>query len=179
MDISSYQEYLRKLHNTGLKLDLKRIDAAVQEIRQARKNGNWVYLFGNGGSVANASHWANGLQSVGVRAHVLDSVSIITAIANDEAYSEIFVRQLRDAVRKEDVAIGFSCSGESLNVLKAAQFAARSEATVIGLTAFDGGALRLLADISIHVPVDSYEIGEDVHSIVGHMITLRLKELEC
>lgn len=172
------KEYVEQVQTILSELPFDQIDKAVQEIRRTRENGNWVFLFGNGGSAANASHWANGLQSVGVKAHVLDNVPIITAIANDLSYDLIFDKQLQGVVTKDDIVIAFSCSGYSKNVVLAARLANLVGATVIGLTAFTGGMLKNDSSISIHVPADSYEIGEDVHSIIGHMITLRLKETQ-
>lgn len=170
-----YKKYVADVSNALAQLPFARVEEATQEISRARERGNWVYLFGNGGSAANASHWANGLQSVGVKVHVLDCVPIVTAIANDFSYDLIFRKQLETVLLPSDIAVGFSCSGNSESVLKAIRFA-RGRIETIGLTAFDGGKLKKLVDIPIHVPVDSYEIGEDIHSIVGHMITLRLKE---
>ena len=173
-----YKKYVLEVTRVLGELNLDKVEEAARIIDRARKSGRWVLLFGHGGSAATASHWANGLQSVGVRAHVLDNVPIITAIANDSSYDQIFRNQLKDAIEGGDVAIGFSCSGNSKDVLLATKLANLVGATTIGLTAFDGGELRTLVAVPVHVPVDSYEISEDIHSIIGHMITLRLKELE-
>lgn len=173
-----YTRYLNEIVKTCSQLPLEQIEHAAKRLSEARANKKWVYLFGNGGSAANASHLANGLQKARTKAHVLDCVPIITAIGNDSSYNRIFVEQLADVIETGDVVIGISCSGNSQNVISAAVYARPVRAvTLIGLTAFDGGRLREIADIPLHAPVDSYEQAEDVHSIIGHMITLRLLEL--
>lgn len=173
----TFQEYVEETHRVLDKLPHDQIGEAVQTIDRARTAGKWVFLFGNGGSAANASHWTNGLQSVGVKAHALDNVPVITAIANDAFYDLIFLNQLADILESGDVVVGLSCRGNSPNVLAGIEYTRERGATSIGLTAFDGGKLTKAANVPIHVPVDSYEIGEDVHSMVGHMIVLKLKEL--
>ncbi|KKM84298.1 hypothetical protein LCGC14_1300610 [marine sediment metagenome] len=170
-------KYISDVCRTLKLLPLDQIEIAIKAIDEARTNKKWVYLFGNGGSAANASHLANGLQKVGVKTHVLDNTPIITAIANDTSYDKIFSEQLKDVIEKGDIAIGISCSGNSKNVLRAVEYAKYEIATTIGLTAFDGGELKDLVDIPILVPVNSHEQAEDIHSIIGHMITLRLGEI--
>ena len=172
-----HNDYVANVCEVLTKLPLDQIETAIKAINEARTNKKWVYLFGNGGSATNASHLANGLQKVGVKVHVLDCIPILTAVANDLSYDLVFERQLQGVIEKGDIAIGLSCSGKSRNVLLAIRLANVVGATTTGLTAFDGGELKDAVEISIHVPVNFYEQAEDVHSIIGHMITLRLGEI--
>jgi D-sedoheptulose 7-phosphate isomerase len=101
------------------------------------------------------------------------------AIANDISYEAIFVTQLRGRVKKNDLVIGISGSGNSKNVLDAVKLAKSVGALTAGLTGYDGGELRNLADISVHVPVMSMQITEDVHLITDHLMMAVFYKILC
>ncbi len=139
-----------------------------------------IYIIGNGGSAATASHMVNdlgtGLKRRGIKnfdvESLSDNTSVCTALANDIGYENIFYMQLKDKIKKDDVLIAISCSGNSPNIIKAVKYAKKEKVNVIGLTGFDGGKLRKKSDISFHVQTASgqYGIVEDVHMILNHML---------
>jgi D-sedoheptulose 7-phosphate isomerase len=100
------------------------------------------------------------------------------AIANDVGYDSVFEPQLRGRVTKDDLVIGISGSGNSPNVLKAVEYAKTVGAVTAGLTGYDGGKLRQIADLSVHVPVMSMQVTEDIHMMLDHlMMSVFYKEL--
>jgi D-sedoheptulose 7-phosphate isomerase len=168
-------------------INLTAVSAAAEALRSARERGAVVYIAGNGGSATTASHmvtdlmFGRGLPEPGLRVIGLaDNQAVITATANDVSYDEVFARQLRRLVRSGDVLILISASGNSPNVVRAAEVAREMEVTVIGLTGFDGGRLAGLSDVSVHVPSppDAYGPVEDVHLIVNHMLVAALSSPE-
>ncbi|MCS6801471.1 MAG: SIS domain-containing protein [Chloroflexota bacterium] len=177
------RQYLATAEAARQALDLGALAAAAARIAEARACGATVFLCGNGGSAATASHFATDLQKstrVGgqppVRAIALnDNVSVLTAWANDVDYCRVFAEPLATFARPGDVLVAISASGNSPNVLEAVATAEALGLTIIGLTGFDGGALRSRSTISIHIPVHSYEIAEDIHLMVCHLITTLLK----
>ncbi|MBF0465907.1 MAG: SIS domain-containing protein [Nitrospirae bacterium] len=175
------KEYIVYLSNLLEQLDLKEVDAFVSELENSCKDESTVFFAGNGGSASTASHMANDF-SIGVgncngqrriRAMALtDNVSVITAIANDSGYENVFVYQLRTHYRRGDKLVVISASGNSPNVVEAAAWVKERGGTVIGLTGFDGGKLKALCDIAIHVKTPKGEYGpvEDIHMILDHLI---------
>lgn len=166
-------------------LDTSIIAAMIREIEKADENNNTIYFIGNGGSAASASHYANDL-GVGTRASGLppmravsltDNMAAITALANDEGFDMVFVRQLEPVLRSGDVVIALSVSGNSENVLKALRYARRIGAVTLGCTGFDGGEMKKMTDINLHIPTNKGEYGpvEDIFSIVGHLVYSYLK----
>ena len=161
------------------------IAAFVLTLLGARERGATVYFIGNGGSAATASHFANDL-AIGTKTRDLhfrvvaltDNVPVMTAIANDFGYEEIFERQLRGLLSAGDVVVAISASGNSPNLLRAIHFAKGKGATTVALTAFDGGALRGLVDVSVHVPTPPGEYGpaEDAHMVIDHLVTAYLMQ---
>lgn len=159
-------------------------DDAVEDIiallKQTESNQGKVYIIGNGGSAATASHMVNdlgvGLSRRGIANFFIESLSdnsaVCTAIANDTGYENIFYQQLKNKLKKDDILIAISCSGNSQNILKAVNYARTNDLKVIGITGFDGGELKQLADISFHVNTkkDQYGLVEDIHMILNHMI---------
>jgi D-sedoheptulose 7-phosphate isomerase len=154
----------------------------VEVLDAARERGSTIFLIGNGGSAATASHMANDIgldvlkKSGDARAFrvlsLTDSVPMLTAIANDEGYENVFLRQLRILYRPGDVLVAISASGNSPNVVAAAEWVRKEGGAVLGLTGFDGGRLRGLCDVAIHVetPKGAYGPVEDVHMIMDHLV---------
>lgn len=168
-------------------LDITSVSSAARALRSARDRGAMVYIAGNGGSATTASHmvtdlmFGRGLPEPGLRVIGLaDNQAVITATANDVSYDEVFARQLRRLARPGDVLILVSASGNSPNVVRAAEVAREMEVTIIGLTGFDGGRLLELSEVSVHVPSpsDAYGPVEDVHLIINHMLVAALASPE-
>lgn len=160
-------------------LDLQQIDSAINAVLEARARGGTIYTLGNGGSAATASHMvcdlakgcSEALGGAKFRVECLsDNTPIMMAIANDYCYEDIFLRQLQDKLRSEDLVIAISGSGNSENVVRAVQYAKEIGAPVIGITGYDGGRVKKLADYSMHVDIDDMQISEDVHLIFDHMM---------
>ena len=172
--------YLNYLASCFDSIDCGRIEAFIQLLLEARESGNSVFFIGNGGSAATASHFANDL-SIGTRTgdnrpfraiSLTDNVAVMTALANDEGYDAMFIDQLKVHFSEGDSLVAISASGNSPNVIVAVEYVKSRGGTVVGLTGFDGGKLRQLSDISLHVATDKGEYGpvEDMHMIFDHLI---------
>lgn len=169
--------YIEKLTKTLQSIDTKSIEEIVDALEKLRGK---IYIIGNGGSAATASHMVNdlgaGLRRRDIKNFDVESLSdntpVCTAIANDIGYENIFYMQLKGRLSKDDLVIAFSCSGNSQNIIKAVDYAKELECKVIGITGFDGGELKTKSDISFHVETDkgAYGIVEDVHIILNHII---------
>lgn len=168
------------------RLDANEINALMNAIEKVRNNNGTVYVMGNGGSASTASHMVNDFNK-GISEYIdkkfnfvslSDNVATVMAIANDIGYEVIFEFQLRGKVAKNDLVIGFSGSGNSQNVINAIQYAKTSGATTAGLTGYDGGKLRQIVDLSVHVPIMSMQVTEDIHMMFDHlMMSIFYKEL--
>jgi D-sedoheptulose 7-phosphate isomerase len=177
---SSYFNYLHTLLN---QLDTNAIGDFVRELDRARLGQHTVFFAGNGGSASTASHMANDIGMVALKTKrdaqpfrilaLTDNVSVISAIANDDGYENVFVNQLKIHYRKDDKLVAISASGNSPNVVKAARWVKAQGGTVLGLTGFDGGELNVICDVAIHVKTPKGEYGpvEDIHMIMDHLIT--------
>lgn len=137
-----------------------------------------IYIFGNGGSSATASHFQNDFNK-GISEFIEnkfrfqclnDNVATVMAIANDIGFGEVFRFQLRNRLEQGDLVIAISGSGNSENVINAVEYAKQKGNKVIGLTGFTGGKLKELSDVSLHVDVMSMQVTEDVHMIFDHLI---------
>jgi len=175
------QRYLAYVAELLSRLDPVAIGAFIEEVEAARAAGQTVFIVGNGGSAATASHMATdfgfgtrGVSGAPFRALSLtDNTSLLTAISNDDGYRHVFVRQLRIHYRAGDRLVCISASGNSPNVLAAAAWVRAEGGRVIGLVGFDGGELRALCDVAIHVatPRGQYGPVEDAHLVVNHLVT--------
>ena len=147
-----------------------------------REKGNTVYIFGNGGSAATASHvtgdFLKGISyQLEKRFRIVclnDNIAAMTAISNDLTYDEVFVEQLQTFLKKDDVVIGISGSGNSANVIRAMEYARDKKAVTVALTGYTGGKLRDIADIMINAPIKDMEVTEDIHIIIFHAIKQEL-----
>jgi D-sedoheptulose 7-phosphate isomerase len=182
--MSYTEQYRQLLFQTLSSIDLKAVDKAIEWFRQARDEGRQIFVCGNGGSAATASHFATDMvkgASYGrpVRFRILaltDSVSTLTAYANDVSYEAVFVEQLKNFARPGDLVMGISGSGNSPNVLRAIEYANSIGCRTLALTGRDGGRLAPLAQLSIHVPEPHMGRIEDAHLVVCHMIAYRFME---
>ena len=159
------------------------IDRIVNVLHQAYESNRMIYVFGNGGSAALASHFACDLgkgaaNGSSKRFQVLaftDNVPLLTAWANDARYDDIFAEQLINFVRPDDIAFAISGSGKSPNVLKALKTARDAGAFTIGLTGFQGGDMKSLCDLCLVIPSDNMQIIEDLHLSVTHAVFTALR----
>jgi len=169
MDIQNrVSRYLMLVSSAIQKTIMKDIDNIVDVLSEADK----IYTIGNGGSAATALHFALDLhKAAGKNAMCLASnIPLLTAYANDDGYESIFASQLKNAGRK-DALVAFSCSGNSLNVVRAIRFAKELKMTTIGFTGDVGGILADEVDYVIKVPYGDIKIQEDVHLAFSHAIT--------
>ena len=159
-------------------LDVAAIDAAMNMIQTAFEAEKTIYIFGNGGSAATASHYVNDFNK-GISEYtekkfhfacLNDNFATVMAIANDIGYEEVFRFQLRGRLAEGDLVIAISGSGNSKNVINAVQLAKERGNKVIGLTGYSGGLLKPLADVSLHVPIDDMQITEDIHMVFDHLM---------
>ena len=177
--------YTTSLQNVLNRLPFADIVRTVEEILAAGERGRTIFILGNGGSAATASHFAcdlaKGTQRPGTRPFrvmaLTDNVPLITAWANDTAYDRIFAEQLRPLVQSGDLVIGISGSGNSPNVLEAMRLAREAGARTMGWTGFRGGRLRELVDQCVVVPSESMEQIEDVHLILEHAVCTTLRKV--
>ena len=157
----------------------------VQRLLQVKADGKNIYTAGNGGSAATASHICNDLvkgcrvnEQVGFKASCLsDSNAIVTCLANDFSYDDIFSIQLRTFASKGDVLFTFSGSGNSPNIISALKTAREMGVCTIGFSGRDGGKMKDLCDLLLIAPTDSMEQIEDMHLLYAHAMICSLKEL--
>jgi len=183
--IRSSQDYFEMYQGVVANLPHGAIELTISELLLAYERGNSIFIFGNGGSAALASHFACDLAKGTVvegngtkrfRAMALtDNIPLMTAWANDASYKEIFAEQLRNFVVPGDIAFAISGSGNSPNVLRALEVARAADALTIGLTGFQGGAMLPLCDRCIIVPSDNMQIIEDLHLSVAHALFLVIR----
>jgi D-sedoheptulose 7-phosphate isomerase len=165
-------------------IDLKEVARLAEAIDKTDKDGGTVYIMGNGGSAATASHLAVDLAKTAcvpgrrrVKAVCLnDNVPSLTAIGNDLSFDQIFSHQIETLVEPGDLVLLISGSGNSPNLLAAADAARRCDATIAALLGFDGGKLLKLSDLVVHVRSEQYGVIEDLHMSVGHMAAFYLKQ---
>jgi D-sedoheptulose 7-phosphate isomerase len=182
---ASSREYLdrvRELLDSLPEQSDRFIDALWEAFLQERT----VFLAGNGGSAATASHFGQDLAKGTLpsmdatrRFRVVpltDNVGFITALANDEGYESIFEQQLRNLAREGDLLVAISGSGNSPNVLRAVEYAKSIGMKTIGVTGFDGGRLKSVADLGVHVPVDDMGMTEALHGVIFHAAMSRLRQ---
>jgi len=175
--IDSPEQYFESYPDV-MNLPFDAIELAIRELLRGYSNEKRVFLFGNGGSAALASHFAcdlgkgtilgsNGRKRFRVLA-LTDNMPLMTAWANDSSYECVFAEQLRNFVVPGDIAFAISGSGNSPNVLRALECAREAEAINIGLTGFRGGLMKRLCDVCIVIPSENMQIIEDLHLSVTH-----------
>ena len=179
--------YKDKLIETLNKINIDAINEVIKKIIEVLNNEGTIYVFGNGGSASTASHLQNdfnkGISHFSSKKFnvncLSDNVAIITAIANDISYDEIFRYQLRGRLKNNDLIIAISCSGNSKNVLNAASYAKSMNIPVISFTGFDGGQLKKYTDYHLNVEIEDMQIAEDIHLMLIHLITsVLIKEFQ-
>lgn len=177
------RQYIQNLKTVLDRLPLEPIEHIITALERAHAERRQIFIIGNGGSAATASHMMNDLNK-GTLGHkgdapwgrfrviaLTDNVSLMTAWANDTDYNHIFSEPLKNLANPGDLLIAISASGNSPNILAACDAAKQMGVTIIGLTGFGGGKLAQLADISLTVPSNEYGPVEDVHMILDHILT--------
>lgn len=168
--------YFQRLKSTVDRLSLTDINQVMTVLEQARDVGKMIFIMGNGGSAATASHYVCDFNK-GVSLNqekkykflcLNDNMPSMMAYANDLSYDGIFVNALNTYFQSGDVVIGISGSGNSTNVLRAIEYANLHGGITIGLSGYDGGKLKRMARYNIHVPVDDMQITEDLHMVLDH-----------
>lgn len=184
-DRSDIHTYVAEL-KAALDALAPQMDPFLDALFAAYEAERTVFLIGNGGSAATASHFGQDLSksttpegAPGKRLRALslvDNVSFITALANDCGYERVFVEQLITLARPGDVLLAISSSGNSQNILAAVEYANDHGMQTLGLTGFDGGRLGLKVHISVNVPASQVGVVETVHVMVLHFAVLNLRE---
>lgn len=172
------KQYFNREVEVVQNLNYDEITDAVQAIMDAYNREANIYVFGNGGSAATASHFVCDFNKGISENHkkkfnlicLSDNTPIVTAIANDYSYDEIYIYQLKGKLKKEDLVIAISGSGNSSNIIRAVEYAKEIGTKVVGLTGYSGGKLKQLADYWMHVNIDDMQITEDLHMCFDHMM---------
>lgn len=179
MDVRDYFGGVQSLLD---RVPFEAVDEVVEALVSANDAGKTVFICGNGGSAATATHFGCDLAKRPIvpgqpRYRVIsltDNTALMTALSNDIGYEAVFAEQLTPLVREGDVVIGISGSGNSQNVLNAMQVARKAQAVTIGFSGYDGGKLKSMVDISVHIPSFNMAMVEDVHLMLEHAICERL-----
>jgi D-sedoheptulose 7-phosphate isomerase len=173
------KHYFEEVQRVAANVSIPAVDQIADALLKAYELGRAVYLFGNGGSAALASHFACDLGkgtaycNGGKRFRVLaltDNIPTLTAWANDSSFEDVFSEQLRCFVQPQDIALGISGSGNSKNVLNALQVARDARAVTVGISGFQGGKMKSLCDICVVVPSHNMQIIEDLHLTITHSV---------
>jgi D-sedoheptulose 7-phosphate isomerase len=167
-------------------IDLERVSAAIDLLKQARDQNRHIFVCGNGGSASTASHFACDIvkgASFGRKSRfrimaLTDSLPTLTAYSNDVSYDCVFAEQLKNFAQPGDVVMAISGSGNSPNVLRAVEYGNSIGCRTIALTGRDGGKLAPLAEVNIQANVPHMGRIEDVHMIVSHMIAYHFMDTE-
>lgn len=187
------ENYLNEIKEICDNISREDIDKTIEILFDAWKNGNQVFLCGNGGSAGTATHFACDLFKVTIvegkkrlkAISLNDNVPLMTALINDDGFENLFIEQLKNLYRKGDVLICLSVHGGSgkdkaglwsQNLLKAMDFVKKNGGKTIGFAGFDGGAMKSVADACIVVPFNATPHVEAFHVVLQHLVAFRLKE---
>lgn len=177
--------YYGRLKETIDRIDRDEIDKAMAVLTKARDDSRFVYIMGNGGSASTASHFTGDFNK-GLSLNrekrfrfvcLNDNAATVLSLANDVSYEAVFVEQLKNFLSEGDVVMAISGSGNSANVINAVKYAKERGNLVIGLSGYDGGMLKTLSDIRLHVPINDMQVVEDLHMVFDHlMMSILYKE---
>ncbi|ODR35238.1 SIS domain-containing protein [Eisenbergiella tayi] len=178
----NYQSKLKDYINEEIlilqSLDLDTVNEVMNVLEDARLTGKKIFVCGNGGSAATASHYCcdfnKGISEIQNKKYnfecLSDNVPTMMAVANDIGYEEVFRFPLKNKMKAEDIFIGISGSGNSKNVVNAMEYAKSIGGTTIAIVGYDGGKIKQMADHNIHVNINNMQILEDVHMILDHLM---------
>ena len=183
--LSSYKQRLIELLDS---IDIDMLESIIDAMVKAFKNGNTMYVVGNGGSAATASHIQADFQFfvryfTNFRPKVValtDNVPLMTAISNDNSYEDVFFEQMKGMFNKGDLLLAISASGNSPNVIKAVEYANELGGTTIGFCGFSGGKLKVISHLPLYTPNKDKDYGpiEDLHMILDHVLVNYLSQDE-
>lgn len=170
--------YLKNLDKGLSSIDEGQLNAAADALIEAYHRRSRIYVFGNGGSASTAAHFEcdfnKGVMDASKKRFKFTCLNnnnmIMTAIANDHGYENVFCMQLEDNLKEGDLIMAISGSGNSRNILRAVKYAKSQGNKVISLTGYDGGELLKLSDYPIHVNIDDMQIVEDIHMMIHHLL---------
>jgi D-sedoheptulose 7-phosphate isomerase len=178
--------YATETFSALLKIDPVSLDNTYTLLRRVYLDGHSVFVCGNGGSLTTSDHFAcdhgkGALYDTGMqfRVYPLTTGSLITAIANDIGYEEIFSFQLSMRAKKDDILFAISASGNSPNIIRAIEQARIMGMKTVAFVGFDGGKANNIADISLHVDSKNYGIVEDAHQSLMHILAQQLRTDFC
>lgn len=174
------QQHIQRTTEVLQRVDCVAVGKMVERLYEAFHEGRRVFIFGNGGSAATASHLQedlaksslkdlSGSQRLRVQS-LSDSVPFITALGNDCGYDSVFREQLITHGSSGDIAVAISGSGNSPNVVSAVKWAKENGLFTCGLTGFNGGKLKSMVDLSLHCPVLDMEVAENAHMVITHLL---------
>lgn len=169
-------DYFSRLKQTLDAVSKEDINLLMNVLLQAKEDNKSVFVMGNGGSASTASHFccdfnkgvSFGQEKMFRFICLNDNIPTMMAYANDLGYEEIFVGPLRNFLQNGDLVIGISGSGNSLNVVKALDYANEKGAITIGLTGYSGGKVKQTCKYNVHIPIDDMQITEDMHMVLNH-----------
>lgn len=195
--IKDLQEYRDREIKVFQKLNLEDVNKVMNVLEDARLDGRSIFICGNGGSAATASHYAgdfnkgvnmgllnldghssdgvsNAEKMLGIPLYnfecLSDNVPTMMAVSNDESYAEVFRFPLSIKMKEEDIVIGISGSGNSANILNAFDYAKKHGGKTVAIVGYCGGKMKEIADYCIHVDIDDMQIAEDLHMVLDHMM---------
>ena len=183
--METINKYFTEVEQMMRAISLPHLQNVLVLLEQAYRNGHRIFIMGNGGSAATASHFAldlakNTIMPGAPRLKAIsltDHVPLITAWSNDTAYEHIFAEQLANMIEPGDVAIGISASGNSPNVINALNLAKQYRASTIGLLGAKGGKIKNMVDAYVLAPGQNIEQEEDAHMILVHVITRHMRDV--
>ena len=181
------QQYFGEVEQMMHAISVPQLQHLLDILEQTYYEGHRVFIMGNGGSAATASHFALDLAKNTIMPGVprlkaislTDHVPLITAWSNDTAYEHIFAEQLANLIEPGDTVIGISASGNSLNVINAMRLARQHRAWTIALLGAHGGKIKEMVDVYVLAPGHNIEQEEDAHMILAHIITRHMREVVC
>lgn len=184
--IEQIKQYIEMEKQILSSLPVEDINNVMNVLENARLSGKRIFICGNGGSASTAAHlecdFNKGVsyeQEIKYDIECLsDNVPMMMAIANDIGYDDIFVVPLKNKLKKQDIVIGISGSGNSTNVVKAFEYANELGAETIAFTGYSGGKLKSIAKHNIHICIDNMQIVEDIHLVLNHMMMFILSGMK-
>jgi D-sedoheptulose 7-phosphate isomerase len=183
--LESINSYFSELEQMLRAISLPDLERVLSLLENVYRNGNRIFIMGNGGSAATASHFALDLAKNTIipgaprlkAISLTDHVPLITAWSNDTAYEHIFAEQLANMIEPGDAVIGISASGNSPNVINALLLAGQYRASTIGLLGAEGGKIKDMVDAYVLAPGQNIEQEEDAHMILAHVITRHMRDV--
>jgi D-sedoheptulose 7-phosphate isomerase len=181
--MTAVDAHVSEVRSVLAQLPANDVERVIDVLLAAHRGRRHVYIIGNGGSASTATHFACDLSKATVTGNharlrvtsLSDNVALLTAWANDSSYDAVFAEQLVNLLDPGDVVIAISASGKSPNVLAAIAAAQSRGAVTVAMVGFNGGPLKQMVDVAVHVPSHSYGVVEDCHLVLEHAITAAMR----